>query len=302
MSECGKDTTLPPFLEELKAEGIDLWLEAEELRFRAPAGRMTGERLTILRARKTEIVSFLAAQAQRASEPALTPRGSAGIHPVTFPQASFVRQYPGLEAVRSHHVAFCLRIAACVEVSAVQEAVAQLLQRHSILRARYETADGELCVRIDSSLQLPIEFVNIEDVESVRQEGLLTELLLPVVMTRFDLSHGPLMRVVVIRRSPADHLVAFVAHHSVMDAWSSRILIAEFVELYRALSAGRPASLPELPVQFTDYAHWQKLWLESPAGKQQLMYWKGVLAGATEPFWLAPDPDVSEAEAAPIIS
>src|SRR5262249_9970868 len=98
--------------------------------------------------------------------------------------------------------------------------------------------------------------------------------------TGFDLSREPLLRIKVLELEENDHVVLFTMHHIVSDAWSGGILIGEVGALYQAFSAGEPSPLPELPIQYADYAVWQRNWLRGEVLERQLGYWREQLTGA----------------------
>ena len=97
---------------------------------------------------------------------------------------------------------------------------------------------------------------------------------------RFDLGSGPLFRAVLMRVAPEDHLLVIVVHHIASDGWSMMVLVREFTEFYNAAREGRPASLPALPVQYADYAQWQRSWMGSEKLQKDIGYWKEKLADA----------------------
>ena len=95
--------------------------------------------------------------------------------------------------------------------------------------------------------------------------------------TPFDLTQGPLLRVALIRITPQEHHLVIVMHHIISDAWSNRIIIDEFAACYRARVQGMEPVLPELPIQYADYAAWQNNWLEAGEKERQLTYWRKQL-------------------------
>ncbi len=96
----------------------------------------------------------------------------------------------------------------------------------------------------------------------------------------FDLVAGPLLRTTLLRLGPERHVLLLTMHHIVSDGWSMEILLRELVALYEAFAEGRPSPLPELPVQYADFAVWQRKWLGGGALARQLDYWRRQLAGA----------------------
>ena len=96
----------------------------------------------------------------------------------------------------------------------------------------------------------------------------------------FDLSGGPLLRVTLLRLDRQEHVLLLTIHHIVSDGWSTAVLFRELSALYAAYSTGKPATLPELSIQYVDFAAWQREWLQGEVLEKQLSYWKKQLAGA----------------------
>ena len=97
----------------------------------------------------------------------------------------------------------------------------------------------------------------------------------------FDLKHAPLLRALLLKLSEQEHILLITIHHSVADGWSMGVIRQELASLYNALSQGQSANLPELPIQYADYAVWQREWLQGEVLERQLSYWKTQLAGLT---------------------
>ncbi|MFP3334226.1 condensation domain-containing protein, partial [Pseudomonas sp. SIMBA_064] len=103
----------------------------------------------------------------------------------------------------------------------------------------------------------------------------------------FDLLTGPLLRVTLLRVAQEEHVLALSMHHIISDGWSSDVLVQEFIQLYTALAEGREAQLPALPIQYADYAIWQRAWLEAGEAQRQLAYWQAQL-GDEQPLLSLP--------------
>ena len=95
----------------------------------------------------------------------------------------------------------------------------------------------------------------------------------------FDLGQGPLVRVALLRLDDQDHVLLLTLHHIVADGWSMGVFVREMAALYAAFMAGAPSPLPELPIQYADFAHWQRQWFRGEVLEQQLSYWRTQLAG-----------------------
>lgn len=177
-----------------------------------------------------------------------------------------------------------------LEESALQRALIELVQRHQILRTCFVERDGAY-----AQLVLPAAPVELpcEELASVGDEASL-ELELQrrsgaFAAAPFDLERGPLLFARLLRLSPTRHVLFLRMHHIVFDGWSYGVLTRDLDLLYRAARNGRPAPLPPLPVQFADYARWQRARLVSGALEPALDYWRAHLAGAPPLVSLPPD-------------
>ncbi|MDB4970229.1 MAG: tycC2 [Myxococcales bacterium] len=172
----------------------------------------------------------------------------------------------------AYNIPAALRLHGRLDVEALRRALATIVSRHEILRTTFATEDGEAVQKIqpanDGSLQaIDLDAADLR--ETVRREAER-----PV-----DLTTGPLFRTTLIRLADEEHVLVVTMHHAVSDGWSLGVLVKELQELYRAYATGDEPSLPELPVQYADYALWQRGWLRGELLDQQLAYWRARLHG-----------------------
>ncbi|HKR49071.1 MAG TPA: amino acid adenylation domain-containing protein, partial [Pseudonocardiaceae bacterium] len=178
-----------------------------------------------------------------------------------------------------------LRLSATVDLDAVRCALAALSDRHESLRTTFDTVDGRGVQVVAARGEIPLRVLDLTD---HRPDGTLDRALAQELGTPFDLRRGPLTRVLLVRLAPDDHVLLLNQHHIVTDGWSVRILVAELAELYRAAVSGTAATLVELPIQYPDFAVWQRARLADAALDEHLEYWKRRLAGV-EPLELPTD-------------
>ncbi|AUS81135.1 hypothetical protein C1701_25465 [Actinoalloteichus sp. AHMU CJ021] len=198
--------------------------------------------------------------------------------PLSFAQQRlwFLDQYSpgGVE----YNSGLALRVRGVLDLAALRVAVTAVVARHEVLRTTFDTVEGEGVQRVGPPVEVPVAVVDLsdraEDVDPAVDRVLRAEMRRP-----FDLRQGPLVRVVVVRESPESHVVAVVMHHIVTDGWSSGVLVRELGACYGAAVRGEEVELPELPVQYADYAAWQRQQLTSPAIQKHLDYWRGQLDG-----------------------
>ncbi|MBK7896372.1 MAG: amino acid adenylation domain-containing protein [Anaerolineaceae bacterium] len=166
-----------------------------------------------------------------------------------------------------------------LHTNALQHAIDQLVARHETLRTTFFTEEGELRQRIQPAQAVPWEWVDLQQLPPAARRQAANEQLYAATYHTFDLVNGPLLRVTLYRLSETEHWLLIAMHHIVTDGWSVGLMQTELTELYRAAVANQPANLPELPVQYADFAAWQHSWLTTPEAAHQLSYWKQQLAG-----------------------
>ncbi|MGC5568960.1 condensation domain-containing protein, partial [Streptomyces sp. FR-108] len=165
-----------------------------------------------------------------------------------------------------------------VDVDALAKALGAVVARHEVLRTRLTAdADGTAQQVIDPPSESPLPVVDVSG--SANPAELAGELVSTDAVTPFDLANGPMIRATLIRLAPDEHVLALATHHVVSDEWSDRILQRELLALYEAFRAGEPDPLPPLPVQYADFAVWQRAWLTGDVLGAQLDYWRRELAG-----------------------
>src|SRR5581483_10677364 len=171
------------------------------------------------------------------------------------------------------------RIKGPLQVEALEQVINEIVRRHESLRTRFERRNGgPVAIEVDQVIKL--ETVNLEGIDRHGQERRIRELANEEAGRSFNLTTGPLLRMRLARLGALEHVLFFAMHHIVSDGWSMGVLVREFMELYGAFSAGRPSPLAELPIQYADYAVWQRGWLQGEVLEKQLEYWKQQLAGA----------------------
>ncbi|HWQ93090.1 MAG TPA: amino acid adenylation domain-containing protein, partial [Clostridia bacterium] len=228
----------------------------------------------------------------------LTPRPEGSEVPPSFVQERlwFLDQLqPGSDA---YNMPATLRLQGALHVDALGEALNQVVRRHEALRTRLHYEDGRLAQVIVPELrvELPVEdFSSVENVPQATEEWLKAETRRP-----FDLERGPLLRAKLLKLSGREHILSVSMHHCVSDGWSLTIFFQELELFYNALAEGLPHSkLPPLPIQYGDFARWQRQWMQGSTLDAELAYWTQRLAGAPTETDLPTDHEPGEREAAP---
>jgi len=176
-----------------------------------------------------------------------------------------------------------------LDQTALANALTELVRRHESLRTTFPNQDGEPVQRISDPAPVTLDTVNLEHMPQGERASAALRVTWETIQRPFDLAHDPLFRSVLIRLGPEEHELIVIIHHIVADGWSLGILARELTTLYEAGRAGLVASLPELPIQYADYALWQRQWVAGELFEGQRRYWHKKLAGRPAPLELPTD-------------
>jgi acyl carrier protein len=175
-----------------------------------------------------------------------------------------------------------VRLKGRLNVAALEQTVSEIMRRHEILRTTFPARDGQPRQVIGGPRTAILPIVDLGRLEKGEQEEQAREIAAAEGRRPFDLARGPLVRIALLRLQPEEHAVSGSMHHLVGDAWSFEVLTAELSELYERFRNGEPSSLPELAIQYADYAVWQRAWLQGEALESRLKYWRKQLEGMPE--------------------
>src|ERR1041385_6535362 len=177
-----------------------------------------------------------------------------------------------------YNVPSSYRLGGEVNVPALERSLNEIVRRHEALRTRFQVVGGQPLQIIESPREQRLEVRDLgelgagaeaEAMRVVNEEG----------QRRFDLAQGPLLRSLLLRLGPGDYVLLVTMHHIVSDGWSAGVFMRELSVLYEAHCQGRSAQLPELPIQYADYAVWQRERMQGEFLAEQLGYWRGQLKG-----------------------
>jgi amino acid adenylation domain-containing protein len=182
-----------------------------------------------------------------------------------------------------------VRLRGPVNVTALEQSLQELVARHEILRTTFAVTAGIPAQVVADCPRVSLETIDLRGIPFAEREPRALRLAEEEWQRPFDLSRGPLLRTQLLRLHEQEHWLILTFHHIASDGWSSDVLWREWPALYGDFSAGRPSSLPLLPVQYADYAVWQRQSLQGDVLEQQLTYWKRQLAGAPEVLELPTD-------------
>jgi amino acid adenylation domain-containing protein len=182
---------------------------------------------------------------------------------------------------RAYNLPGAFRLKGPLQVDCLERSLNEIVKRHEVLRTTFSTLEGRPVQRILPSLALDLPVVNLRELSESEREAKAQRLAKEETHKPFDLAHGPLMRAMLLRLDDEDHVILLSMHHIVADGWSMGVLLQELSALYEAFSKREPSPLPELPIQYADYARWQREWFQGEVLKTQLAYWTKRLDGAS---------------------
>jgi acyl carrier protein len=187
------------------------------------------------------------------------------------------QQNPGTGIYNTHRI---FRIRGEVDSAVLERSLNELRRRHEILQVRFiQGVNGPVQV-VDAGAPLQLTVVDLSALEAGASEQAALKLALETVREPFDLKKGPVLRARLVRLAAEESLLCMAVHHAVSDGFTGSILLNELGAIYEAFTAGRPNSLPEPDLHFTDYAAWEQQWMQGSRLNRELEYWRSVLQGA----------------------
>ncbi len=181
----------------------------------------------------------------------------------------------------AYHLPMALRLTGALDTAALEATLDRLVARHETLRTRFELVDGEPVQKIaPADSRFPLLKQDLRDLSGDERTSTLARLGQENATQLFDLTKGPMLRGRLLRVADAEHVLLITLHHIVSDGWSNSVLAQEVSALYAAFSQGQKDPLPALPLQYVDYAAWQRQSLDGPALQAQIDFWRKHLEGA----------------------
>ncbi|MBR8838800.1 MAG: amino acid adenylation domain-containing protein [Stigonema ocellatum SAG 48.90 = DSM 106950] len=212
--------------------------------------------------------------------PALKPVSRNEHPPLSFSQERlwFIHQLQPDSS--TYNVSFAFRLQGLLNISALEHSLNEIIQRHEALRTTFLASENKPVQLIAPSFNLTLPVVDIHELPERERETQVLQLVKNEVQQPFDLEQGALLRFSLVQLGENEYVLLLSVHHIVFDGWSEGVLWRELTALYEAFSTGKPSPLPELPIQYADFAVWQKQWLQGKVMDTQLDYWKKQLAGS----------------------
>ena len=182
----------------------------------------------------------------------------------------------------TYNMPCALRLTGTLSVAALEASLGEIVRRHEVLRTRLVQRDGRIVQVIEASARPPLPLLDIGDRTAVDREAEARRRIDEFVRRPFDLARELPVRFALLRHGPADHVLLVALHHVAGDGWSLGVLTREATALYAAYARGEASPLPELPIQYADFAAWQRGRLTADRLRPHRDYWKNQLSGAPE--------------------
>ncbi|MEH2348456.1 MAG: amino acid adenylation domain-containing protein [Nostoc sp.] len=218
---------------------------------------------------------------QQLQRPAMEPISRSGYLPASFAQERVYFIQEVAPETTAYQAQVTLRFTGKLDVAALQQCLSEIVRRHEIFRTTFPAVDGRLFQVIHPHQPIKLTVVDLQTFPESEQEAEIQRLFDAEVQKPFYLNQLPLVRWLLLKLSEQDHILIHIEHHMVHDGWSfNNVFLNEFVKLYQAFCLGNHSPLPELTLQFGDYAHWQREWVKSQEAQAQLAYWQQQLSGS----------------------
>jgi len=249
-----------------------------------------GVELAVRRLFESPTVASLAAELAQMPDLATPPIprvAREGSLPCSFAQQRlwFIDQYETDKHL--YNLPTAVRLQGKLDVAALDASLNEVVARHETLRTSFVEVAGQPVQLIAPPLQLEFPLMDLSDLRDSSSE--VTRLARREAQQSFDLRRGPLVRAALLRLSATEHVLLLTMHHIVSDGWSMGVLVREVAALYEAFVGGKPSPLPALPIQYADFAVWQREWLQDDVLERQLSYWRRQLTGAPSVLELPSD-------------
>ncbi|HSK75750.1 MAG TPA: amino acid adenylation domain-containing protein [Thermoanaerobaculia bacterium] len=189
----------------------------------------------------------------------------------------FDRLVPGTSL---YNLPSAVRLSGPLDLGALAASCNEIVRRHEVLRTTFASLAGHPVQVVSPPQFRPLPVADLSGLPAALREAEAQEIAAAEAVRPFDLGRGPLMRLAVLLLGAEEHIVLLTLHHIVSDAWSVGVFLRELSALYPALRSGRPSPLPGLPIQYKDFARWQRQWLRGERLEAELEHWRQRLAGA----------------------
>ncbi len=266
---------------DLSKQGVKLWVEGEQLRANAPKGVLTLETRDLLTKNKAELILLLHEKnaAPDTDLPLIKTERPQNL-PLSFAQERLwlLNQLEPDSPFYNEQIA--LKLHGQLNVVALEQSLNRIISRHEALRTNFHTINEQPVQVIADSLTLSVPVIDLTELPESEREIACQQLATTEAAQPFDLASSPLIRACVVKLKELEYAFVLTVHHILVDGWSTGVLMCELATIYSALCNNLSPELPELPIQYADFAIWQRQWLQKEVLQTQLDYWKQLLKNA----------------------
>ncbi|BAY78058.1 McnC protein [Nostoc linckia NIES-25] len=269
------------FLSYLRSLDIQVFIDDEKFRCNAPEGILTAELRAEIQQRKVEIIEFLEASNgsnDRSFRP-LVPISRSRNLPLSFAQQRLWFLDQLIPNNPFYNIPLTLQLTGSLNLGALEQTFNEIVRRHEALRTTFVIQSGQPVQVINPTLTIPLPVIDLQQLPQAEREIEARRLATQEAQLPFNLSTDSLVRVKLLRLDETQYILLLTMHHIVCDGWSIGVLIKEIATLYTAFANNQPSSLPKLTIQYTDFAYWQRQWLQGEVLEKQLSYWHKQLDG-----------------------
>src|SRR4028119_73005 len=274
--------TIEAFLSDLRRRDINLWLDGNDLCYKAPSQTLTPALRQELKERKAEILTFLhnANATTHSNLPPILPASRDKDLPLSFAQQRlwFLNQLEPNSCAYNMPAAY--RLTGQLNITALEQSLNEIIRRHEVLRMTFPAVDGQPSQAITPSITLTLPLTDLGEHPETEREVIAQQIATQEAQQPFNLAQEPLFRAKLLHLAEAEHMLLLNMHHIISDGWSFDVFFRELAAFYTAFSSDKPSSLPELSIQYADFTYWQREWLKGEVLESQLNYWKQQLSSS----------------------
>jgi amino acid adenylation domain-containing protein len=279
-SDSEQQPNVDEFLSQLRTIGIRFSAEEGKLRIDAPKGILSPTLREKISNRKAEILHALIDSGDKQNDDVMPLQKISrdGSLCLSFSQERLWFLYQLEPENISYNIPICLRMEGQLRVDVLKESLSEIIRRHEALRTTFADVGGQPIQIVSPPSPINLFVVDLQGVPENERRKKAQLVVIQEMQRSFDLRKGPLIRVALLQLNSEEHLLVVTMHHIIADGWSLGVFAREFEALYRSLEKGQASALPELPIQYADFAYCHRLWMQSRVLEPHLLYWKQKLS------------------------
>lgn len=217
-------------------------------------------------------------QAAETSKSQIIPRRGDNMAPLSFAQQRMWMLYQFDPDSAVYNIGSNMRLRGTLDVAVLEQSLNEVIRRHETLRTTFTEIEGQPVQVVASEMPMTLRYHDFAELPQADREAKMRRIVSEGMKEPFNLSQGPMLRATLIRLGSEEHVIQLLMHHIVSDAWSLDVLLKEMIGSYEAFLKGEPSPFPPLPIQYADFASWQRERLDDQAMETQVAYWKNRLA------------------------